>query len=342
MCTGIMLRAQNNDIVRARTLEWSAFDLDSKLIIVPRNYQTDDQIESSIQTDGWQGKYGYVAVNFRDLKDFCFDGINEKGFSVGIFYHPDTACYEPMKKSTQKHTVSISQVISFVLSQCADVKEAKALLSETYVAPIFNEDFHQVPPAHYIFCDQSGECFVMEFIKGEMIITDNPLGVITNSPSFDWHITNLRNYLKLSQQPADSIELAGITFKPLSAGTGFLGIPGDYTSPSRFVRAVAFSQTARPTSNGMDTVQESFRILDSFNVGIGGGEGADININRAAKSTTVWTTAADVTNLKFYYHTQYNRRTRMIDLKKVNFDHNKIIMRPLDQKYDDDFEEITI
>lgn len=342
MCTGIMLRAQNNDIVRARTLEWSAFDLDSKLIIVPRHYSFQTQTEYAITTDGWKGKYGYVAVNFRDFKDFCFDGINEKGLSIGIFYHPDTACYSSMKKSSQKHTISISQLISFVLSQCANTNEAKALLNETYVAPVFNEDFRQVPPAHYIFCDQSGECFVLEFIKGEMIITDNPLGVITNSPSFDWHMTNLRNYLKLSPQPAHTIELANITLKPLSAGTGFAGLPGDYTSPSRFVRAVTFSQTARPTKDGTDTVQESFRILDSFNVGIGGGEGADININHTAKSTTVWTTAIDITNLKLYYHTQYNRRTRMIDLKKINFNHDEIIMRPLDKKYDDDFEEIMI
>lgn len=342
MCTGIMLRAQNNDTVRARTLEWSAFDLESNLLIFPRNFVFKGAQDTQFQTHGWQGKYGHIALNFRNHIDFCFDGLNEKGFSAGLFYHPDTAQYDTTEQYNESHAVGTSQIISFVLSQCASVTEAKNLLLSTHVTPIIEDILQQATPAHYIFCDQDGKCSVMEFIKGEMIFTDNPLGVITNAPSFDWHMTNLRNYLKLSTQPAEPIEIAGLTIKPLSAGTELLGLPGDYTSPARFVRAVAFSQSARKTKNGNDAAQECFRILDNFNVGVGGGEGADLSVDHTAKSTTVWTTAADSNNLRYYYHTQYNRRTRMIDLKKINFDSNDVTIVKLDNSYEDDIKEVKI
>ncbi|MGD9344904.1 MAG: linear amide C-N hydrolase [Candidatus Aminicenantes bacterium] len=113
-------------------------------------------------------------------------------------------------------------------------------------------------------------------------------------------------------------------------------MPGDYTSPSRFVRAVAYSQTARKTAGGDETVYEVFRIMDNFNLPLGSAEGpdADPELLRGMRSSTIWTTAADTKNLKYYYQTQHNRKVRMVDLKRIDFSPNEEGIRrfPLDEQ----------
>jgi len=125
-----------------------------------------------------------------------------------------------------------------------------------------------------------------------------------------------------------------------------IGLPDDFTPPSRFVRATAFSQTARHTQSSDETVYELFRILDNFNVGAGSAERSDASHGDKYKlrSATLWTTAWDIKNNTLYYHTQHNRRVRKIDLAKINFSKtgNAIIYIPLDQKKEQDVKEITL
>jgi choloylglycine hydrolase len=158
-------------------------------------------------------------------------------------------------------------------------------------------------------------------------------------------LTNLRNYINLSAVSLPTMRLGELNFAPIGAGSGFLGIPGDYTPPSRFVRAVAYTQTARKTPDGDETVYEVFRIMDNFNLPLGSAEGpnADPELLKGMRSSTIWTTAADTGNLKYYYHTQHNRKVRMIDLKRIDFSKNPdIILRlPLDKVKQQDFEDVT-
>ncbi len=192
--------------------------------------------------------------------------------------------------------------------------------------------------------DAKGKSIVVEWDNGKVIIFDAPLGVITNVPSYDWHLTNLNNYLGLSQTPHSPKKISGINFRPVGAGSGFVGLPGDFTPPSRFIRAVAFTQTARETPNSKETIYELFRILDNFNLGLGNAEGSDIatNNDNLMRSSTIWTTGYDLTNRIMYYHTQHNRRIRMIDLKRIDFANmgNKIVYLPIDKRKEQDIEDI--
>jgi len=174
-------------------------------------------------------------------------------------------------------------------------------------------------------------------------IFDAPLGVITNAPSYDWHMTNLRNYINLSPVALPGKKIEELEFKPLGAGSGMIGLPGDFTPPRRFVRAVAFSKTARSTINGDETVYEIFRILDNFNVPLGAAEGADKAHNiTGMRSATIWTAACDTKNKILYYHTQHNRRVRMVDLKKIDFKSlRKVVYIPLDKEEKQDIEDVT-
>jgi choloylglycine hydrolase len=182
--------------------------------------------------------------------------------------------------------------------------------------------------------DPSGEQTVIEWSEGEAKIFDAPLGVITNAPTYDWHMTNLRNYVNLSPVALPAISIDKIDFKPLGGGSGMIGLPGDFTPPSRFVRAVAFSKTARPTDDGPETIYEIFRILDSFNLPLGSGEGSGGDSDLSGmRSTTIWTIAHDMKNKVMYYHTQHNRQVRKVDVGSLNFGLIKAVqIFPLDER----------
>ncbi len=103
---------------------------------------------------------------------------------------------------------------------------------------------------HMMVTDRSGKVIVIEYLEGKLKITDNPVRVLTNAPSFDWHLTNLRNYVNLSEKPYTSKRIGELTIEPLGGGSGLLGMPGDITPPSRFIRAVAQTMLARRTPDG--------------------------------------------------------------------------------------------
>jgi choloylglycine hydrolase len=120
-----------------------------------------------------------------------------------------------------------------------------------------------------------------------------------------------------------------------------IGLPGDFTPPSRFDRAVAFSKSARPTKTGEETLYELFRILDNFNVPLGAAEGTGKNATEGLRSATAWTSGYDTKNKVMYYHTKHNRRVRMIDIMKIDFAvPAKLTRLPLDKEKKQDIEDI--
>ncbi len=142
--------------------------------------------------------------------------------------------------------------------------------------------------------------------------------MITNSPAFDWHVTNLRNYVNLSVLDVPAVDLAGIRLGGFGLGTGMLGLPGDFTPPSRFVRAVAFSQSAPPVATAPEGVLQAFHILNQFDIPKGVARGTDRG--EAPSDYTLWTAASDLKGLRYYFHTHDNRRIRMVDLKRTDRD----------------------
>ncbi len=321
-CTSFALVAQDGAAVYGRTMEWGAFDLNSRVTVAPRGHAFVGNTPDGTPGLRWQGRYGAVALDMLE-KDYLADGMNEKGLVVGVLYHPGFAKYRPYDPELADISMGPTDVASYLLTQFATVDEVREGMKEVRVVPIPEAAIGGIPPPlHWMVVDASGEAIVIEYLNGALRIFDNPLRVLTNAPSFDWHMTNLRNYVNLSPVALPAKRLEELDFSPLGAGSGFIGLPGDFTPPSRFVRAVAFTQTARPTADGPETVYEAFRILDSFNVPLGAAEGSDLqgHSSPTMRSSTIWTTVADTRNLVYYYHTQHNRRARMVDLKKLDFD----------------------
>jgi choloylglycine hydrolase len=146
-------------------------------------------------------------------------------------------------------------------------------------------------------------------------VHDAPLGVMTNAPTYDWHMTNLANYLNLSPKDIDQIKLGDVTIPAFGSGAGMLGLPGDFTPPSRFVRAAMFSQAAVANKTAEDTVFAAFHILNQFDIP----KGSVINaaVGEPTPEITEWTSVADLKNLRWYFRTHEDQSLRMVDLKEA-------------------------
>ena len=340
-CTGISLSGADKGVVVGRTMEWGAFDLHSRVTIIPRGYHFVGLTPDGYTGKKWRAKYGVVGLDMLE-KLTVADGMNEKGLYAGLFYHPGFAKYPKYDPKKSDSTITAIDVVHFILTQFETTDEVKKGMEGINVVPVIEESLGIPVEAHFLVEDAQGKAIVIEFTDSETKIYDNPLGVITNSPNFDWHMINLRNYVNLSPVAIPDKKIENIDFTALGGGSGMIGLPGDFTPPSRFVRAVAFSQTARPTAASGETVYELFRILDNFNLGLGSAEGSDLSKDvDKLRSATLWTTAWDTKEKVLYYHTQHNRRVRKVDLNNVDFTNKNIVYLLLDKKKEQDVEDIT-
>jgi len=344
-CTGIRLISKDGGVVYGRTMEWGSFDLHSRVAIIPRGYSFTGLTPDGLNGKVYKSKYGVVGLDMIG-KDYIGDGMNEKGLTIGMFYHPGFAKYNEYIASEASNTITAIEVTNYVLTQFATVEEVKKGMQAVKVVGVVEKAIRIVMEGHWMVTDASGASIVIEFTNSELKIHDAPLGIITNSPNYDWHLTNLSNYINLSQYSFPTKELSGVEVKQIGAGTGMLGLPGDNTPPSRFIRAAAWTQTARDLPSAEEAVYEAFRILDNFNLpqGPGAAEGAGGSISDdLMRSSTIWTTAWNLTDLTLNYHTQHNRRVRSLDIKKIDFSKigEEIIHINLDDKKEQDIKDIT-
>lgn len=337
-CTGVTLKAADGAIVYGRTMEWGEFDLKSRVMIVPRGLKLTGETPDGKPGLVWTTKFGAAGLDVLS-KDLLVDGMNEKGLAAGAFYHPGFAQYQKYDPTQASTSLAATQLPLYLLTTCENIDQVRAAMKKVHVVPVVEPALGIAPPVHLLITEPSGKAIVIEFTNGETKIYDAPLGVITNAPNYDWHETNLRNYINLSSVALPGKEIDELNFKPLGVGSGMIGLPGDFTPPSRFIRAVAWSKTARPTKTGDETRYELFRILDNFNVPVGA------NPDSAAKtlrSSTLWTSGYDTKNHKMYYHTQNNRRVRELDIDKIDFANSgKIRHSQMDKEPQEDIENIT-
>ena len=179
-CTGIQLTAEDGSVVHARTLEF-AVDVKSDVIVVPRGYSRTATTPDGKEGMKWKSKYASVGGNGVNLP-YIFDGLNEKGLSMGLFYHPNTAIYMPYKASDAKNTIAPWELGSWILENFATVDEVKAGIEKVVVPEVVFEAWGFTPPVHYIVHDKTGKSIVIEFLKGKLVVFDNPLGVCRTHP----------------------------------------------------------------------------------------------------------------------------------------------------------------
>ncbi|MEI8340632.1 MAG: choloylglycine hydrolase family protein [Verrucomicrobiota bacterium] len=334
-CTGITIKPKDGSVIRARSMEFGLAPAD--LIIIPRGAALSGDDGSKIGLK-WKAKYGVIGANMVGLT-IVTDGLNEKGLSGGTFmFNNGYAVYPKVAQEDEGKVLASGDVVTYVLSNCATVSEAVETIKTAAVRDCIFKDWGYAPQFHYLFTDAGGHCAVIEYTAGGMKVYDNPLGVITNSPPFDWQLINLNNYINLSVFNPAPIKFDGVTLTEPSAGGGMLGLPGDFGAPSRFIRAVTFSQTALPVQTADEGVLQAFHILNLFDIPKGAIR-EKMPDGKMMAEFTDWTSAADVTNLRFYIRTYTNSRIRMLDLTRCNIASGNPVIIKLDQK--EIYEDLT-
>lgn len=306
MCTGVRLNARNGAVVCGRTLEFGQ-DLESTALVIPRNFQFSGVALNDQKGLQWTSRYAVAGINAFH-KNEVIDGVNEAGLAGGLFYFPGFAQYQETAAADVKNSIAPWQLLTWILTQFSTIAEIKKTLPTIKVAQTVYGPWGAIPPVHAIVYEPSGASLVIEYTKAGLNMFDNPLGVITNAPTFDWHLINLRNYLFLSPEnvPVKDHAIA------LGQGSGMLGLPGDFTPPSRFVRAVAFSQSVFEAETEDGALKTLFHILNLFDIPKG------VVRDEACKcgDYTQWTSAYDLKNRRYYWHTYDNPQLYTIDLHK--------------------------
>ena len=320
-CTGIQLRTADGSIVHGRTLEFGFF-LKTDVMVVPSGYAFTGSAPNGGKGKVYTAKYAVVGADL-DGNEMIADGLNEAGLAVGAFYFPDYAQYSEITEANRAQAVAPTEFPNYLLSQFATVDEVRQGLAKVVISNTVFPAWGFVPPFHYVVYDKTGKSITIEPRGGKLVVYDNPLGVLTNSPSFDWHMTNLRNYINLSPRNVPPVEFEGIKLKQFGQGSGMHGLPGDFTPPSRFVRAAVFSQTAIPSPNAEQGIFQTFHILNQFDIPVGVAREKDAK-GQVHTDYTIAATARDPQSLRYYWRTYDDQTIRMVDLKKVDLQDKKM------------------
>lgn len=317
-CTGILMQAKDQSSVNGRTVEFGV-PLEVNLAVIPRNVSFTGKTPLG-KGMAYKSKYAAVGVyGFADV--VLMDGMNEKGLVAAAFYFPGYAGYSKITKDNQANALSPADFPNWILTQFATLEEVKTALSTVVLAPTVLKGWgNTAPPMHYIVYDASGKSIVIEPIEGTLKVYENDLGVITNSPTFDWHMTNLNNYIHLSPFNAEPNRLRNVSLEAFGQGTGMMGLPGDFTPPSRFVRAAFFSATALPVENSAQAVDQTFHILNQFDIPLG----AVRPKGTSDYDYTLFTSVKNPETLEYFYRSYQDQTIFFLDLRQFDLNAKSI------------------
>jgi choloylglycine hydrolase len=337
-CTSMIFKAEDGTRIYARTMEWGASDLKSEMMLVPRSMAFSSALGDGKTGAAWKNQYGFVGVNADSLA-YATDGMNEAGLTVGVLFFPGFAKYQEVKADDLATTVSNVDLANYILSNFKSVDDVRQAMPRIRVVrnTAIEKEFGTPLPLHHVVSDATGASIIVEYVDGQLSVADNKVGVLTNSPNYDWHLLNLRNYANLTAQAAPPRSIDGVSLAPFGAGSGMLGLPGDFTPPSRFVRAVAFVNTMIPAKDAADAVNAASVMLNNFDIPKGlvrEGNAEDFHLGY-----TQWSVIADMTHKVYYYWTMYDRRMRSVDLSKLDFAGKAISSFPLDKVRVEDIQD---
>ena len=325
-CTSFLLPGSDGGYVYGRTLEFGV-NIDSKGISIPRGFAmkgtgVDGKPGSGLS---WSTQYAAIGVSGLDLP-ILVDGLNEKGLAGGMLYAPNITEYQEVSPAESTNSIASYEMLVYALTNFATVDEAKAGFNKIKVNRSPQKLFKGVVELHLTLHDASGKSIVIEYIGGELQISDNPTSVLTNAPHFSWHLNNLGNYTNISAKEPGSMKMGGATFGPWSTGYGGHGLPGDYSSPSRFLRAFFMKMNAPLNMITEKQVGTAFHFLNNFDLppgsislgegGFGGGGGG--------YEITYWSAVSDLKNKVFYIRTFDNPSIQSIEMSSMDLDGKSI------------------
>lgn len=314
MCTAVTYKTK--DFYFGRTLDYE-FSYGDEVTITPRNYPFHFIEEGNIDTHYAIIGMAYVTENY----PLYYDGVNEKGLAIAGLNFVGNSYYN--KKVEGKDNITQFEFIPWILSKCATVNEARKLIEKMNLLDRnFNENL-PVAQLHWIISDSS-ESITVEPLKEGIKIYENPVGVLTNNPPFDMQMFNLNNYMSLSTKEPQNTFSEDIDLKTYSSGMGAIGLPGDLSSQSRFIRASFVKLNSISPEGEKESVSQFFHILNSVDQQRG-----CCNLGDDKYEITIYTSCCN-TNKGIYYYTTYdNHQITAVDMNKENLDSSELVRYPL-------------
>ena len=310
MCTAITYYTKDHYFGRNLDLE---FSYKETVTITPRNYPFKFRKVKEIDNHYAIIGMAFVAGNY----PLYYDAINEKGLGMAGLNFPTNADYKEEKED--KDNIAPFEFIPWVLSQCANLDEAKELLSKINIANINFSDELPASPLHWIIADKNSSITV-ESVKDGLKIYDNPVGVLTNNPTFDIHLFNLNNYMGLSIEQPENNFSKKLNLDTYSRGMGGLGLPGDLSSASRFVKATFTKMNSLSGTSESESISQFFHILGSVEQQRG-----LVHMGEDKYEITIYSSCCNMDKGIYYYTTYENGQITGVDMHKENLDGTELV-----------------
>lgn len=313
MCTAATYKTA--DFYFGRTLD-NDFSYGDEVTITPRKYPFHFREMEDISTHYAIVGMAYVTENY----PLYYDAINEKGLAMAGLNFVGNAVYRD--NVYDKDNIAQFELIPWILCQCATVKQTRILLEKINIS---NTKFAENLPTaqlHWIIAD-SKEAITVESVADGLKIYDNPVGVLTNNPPFDEQLFALNNYMHLSAKPPINTFAPGLALQLYSRGMGALGLPGDLSSQSRFVRAVFTKMNAVSGEGEQESVSQFFHILGAVDQQ----RGCCI-LDNGAYEVTLYTSCCNASRGIYYYTTYNNHQITAIDMHRENLDGTQLVRYP--------------
>jgi len=314
MCTAATY--QTKDFYFGRTLDYE-FSYGDEIAITPRNYCF--HFHNDMLMNHHYAMIG--AAHIADNYPLYYDAVNEKGLGMAGLNFVGNCCYHEEEKD--KDNVASFEFIPWILGQCATVEEAKEQLKWiNLVDTPFNEN---LPPAqlHWIIAGHN-KAITVESTQSGIHIYDNPVGILTNNPPFEEQMFCLNNYMYLSNKQPQNHFCSKLPLHVYSRGMGALGLPGDLSSQSRFVRASFVKMNSICGDSEEESVSQFFHILGSVDQQKG-----CCDLGDGKYEVTLYTSCCNTTKGIYYYTTYENHQISAINMNKTKLDSSCLIKYPL-------------
>lgn len=312
MCTAITYDAKDHYFGRNLDLEYSYKE---RVTVTPRNFVFEFRKKGKLESHYAMIGMAYISAGY----PLYYDATNEKGLSAAGLNFPDNADYKPF--CAEKDNIAPFELIPWILSQCATVEEAEKLLGRiNLLKEAFSSEL-PLSPLHWIISDRE-RSITLEPLKDGVKIYENPVGVLTNNPTFDYQLFNLNNYMTLTKgRPKNAWNLP---LQEYSRGMGAMGLPGDASSMSRFVRATFVKMNSVSGESEKESVNQFFHILKSVEMQRG-----CVELEKNVYEITVYSSCCNTDRGIYYYCTYDNSRIWAVDMHKEDLNGSALIAYPL-------------
>lgn len=314
MCTATNYTAKDHYFGRNLDLE---FSYNETVTITPRNFSFTFRKVPELKTHHAIIGIATVAEEY----PLYYDATNEKGLSMAGLNFPDNADYKP--ESQDKINITPFEFIPWILGQFESVDEARSALENMNLVSIPFSAAFPLSPLHWIISDKN-QSITVESVKDGLRVYDNPLGLLTNNPTFDIQLFNLNNYMSLSPNPPENLFSKDLQLKAYSRGLGAIGLPGDLSSMSRFVKAAFTKMNSISGESESEAISQFFHILGSVEQQRGCAQ-----VGSGKYEITIYSSCCNTDKGIYYYKTYENSQITSVDMHNEDLDGDKLVVYPL-------------